>query len=181
MPLGRASHSASSAAGLRVELPGGCAQLGSWRRTRASRMRARARTLITTAAISPRRERRWTSAEKAGRGDRIRTCDLFVPNEARYQTAPRPEAGGIWQRSPSTQGGGARNLRRVAIASSATGRCDLALRASRTSDSIQIGPTGETRMSAAPANVRYAKDRAAGCVWRLDMAERSPVRPRRTR
>ena len=26
-----------------------------------------------------------------GRGDRIRTCDLFVPNEARYQTAPHLE------------------------------------------------------------------------------------------
>ena len=26
-----------------------------------------------------------------GRGDRIRTCDLTVPNRARYQTAPLPE------------------------------------------------------------------------------------------
>ena len=25
-----------------------------------------------------------------GRGDRIRTCDLLVPNQARYQTALRP-------------------------------------------------------------------------------------------
>jgi hypothetical protein len=24
------------------------------------------------------------------RGDRIRTCDLVVPNDARYQTAPHP-------------------------------------------------------------------------------------------
>ena len=31
---------------------------------------------------------RW---EFDGRGDRIRTCDLFVPNEARYQTAPHPD------------------------------------------------------------------------------------------
>ena len=27
---------------------------------------------------------------KCGRGDRIRTCDLLVPNQARYQTALRP-------------------------------------------------------------------------------------------
>ena len=32
------------------------------------------------------RERRFD-----GRGDWIRTSDLFVPNEARYQAAPRPE------------------------------------------------------------------------------------------
>ena len=25
-----------------------------------------------------------------GRDDRIRTCGLFVPNEARYQTVPHP-------------------------------------------------------------------------------------------
>ena len=30
-----------------------------------------------------------------GRGDWIRTSDLFVPNEARYQAAPRPD----WRRS----------------------------------------------------------------------------------
>ena len=29
-----------------------------------------------------------------GRGDWIRTSDLFVPNEARYQAAPRPETNG---------------------------------------------------------------------------------------
>ncbi len=28
--------------------------------------------------------------KKNGRGDRIRTCDLFVPNEARYQAALHP-------------------------------------------------------------------------------------------
>ena len=28
---------------------------------------------------------------EAGRGDWIRTSDLFVPNEARYQAAPRPD------------------------------------------------------------------------------------------
>lgn len=27
----------------------------------------------------------------SSRGERIRTSDLFVPNEARYQTAPRPD------------------------------------------------------------------------------------------
>ena len=26
-----------------------------------------------------------------GRDDRIRTCGLFVPNEARYQTVPHPD------------------------------------------------------------------------------------------
>ena len=26
-----------------------------------------------------------------GRGDRIRTCDLFTPSEARYQAALRPD------------------------------------------------------------------------------------------
>ena len=31
----------------------------------------------------------------SGRGDWIRTSDLFVPNEARYQTAPRPETPAI--------------------------------------------------------------------------------------
>ncbi len=25
------------------------------------------------------------------RGDRIRTCDLLVPNQSRYQAAPRPD------------------------------------------------------------------------------------------
>ncbi len=29
--------------------------------------------------------------ERRGRGDWIRTSDLFVPNEARYQAAPRPD------------------------------------------------------------------------------------------
>ena len=29
--------------------------------------------------------------EESGRGDWIRTSDLFVPNEARYQAAPRPD------------------------------------------------------------------------------------------
>jgi hypothetical protein len=31
---------------------------------------------------------------RRGRGDWIRTSDLFVPNEARYQPAPRPDAPG---------------------------------------------------------------------------------------
>ncbi len=26
-----------------------------------------------------------------GRGDRIRTCGILVPNQVRYQTAPRPD------------------------------------------------------------------------------------------
>ena len=30
-------------------------------------------------------------AIKAGRGDRIRTCDLLVPNQALYQAKLRPE------------------------------------------------------------------------------------------
>jgi hypothetical protein len=28
---------------------------------------------------------------QSGRGDRIRTCDLLTPSQARYQTAPRPD------------------------------------------------------------------------------------------
>lgn len=32
----------------------------------------------------------------AGRGDRIRTCDLYVPNVALYQTELHPEASGQW-------------------------------------------------------------------------------------
>ena len=36
------------------------------------------------------RERRCWEVND-GRGDRIRTCDLFVPNEARYQSALHPE------------------------------------------------------------------------------------------
>ena len=31
---------------------------------------------------------------KSGRADRIRTCDLFVPNEARYQPALQLVVGG---------------------------------------------------------------------------------------
>ena len=34
----------------------------------------------------------------SGRDDRIRTCDILLPKQARYQTAPRPDtdmAGGI--------------------------------------------------------------------------------------
>ena len=31
------------------------------------------------------------SSTKVNRGDRIRTCDLLVPNQSRYQPAPRPE------------------------------------------------------------------------------------------
>ena len=34
---------------------------------------------------------RGSAARANGRGDWIRTSDLFVPNEARYQTAPRPD------------------------------------------------------------------------------------------
>ena len=29
--------------------------------------------------------------QKNGRDDRIRTCDILFPKQARYQTAPRPE------------------------------------------------------------------------------------------
>ena len=30
---------------------------------------------------------------KNGRDDRIRTCDILLPKQARYQTAPRPDGG----------------------------------------------------------------------------------------
>ncbi len=32
-------------------------------------------------------------AEEIGRGDRIRTCDILLPKQARYQTAPLPDLG----------------------------------------------------------------------------------------
>ena len=47
------------------------------------------------------------TAEPYGRGDWIRTSDLFVPNEARYQAALRPEA-----REYAPLGGGAPPLNR---------------------------------------------------------------------
>ncbi len=39
-------------------------------------------------------------ARKYGRDDRIRTCDILLPKQARYQTAPRPE--GVEQLGSST-------------------------------------------------------------------------------
>ena len=30
---------------------------------------------------------------KTGRGDRIRTCDILLPKQARYRTAPLPDLG----------------------------------------------------------------------------------------
>ena len=30
-----------------------------------------------------------------GRGDRIRTCDILLPKQARYQTALLPDVGGL--------------------------------------------------------------------------------------
>ena len=38
-----------------------------------------------------RQKKRAGTKVKNGRGDWIRTSDLFVPNEARYQTALRPD------------------------------------------------------------------------------------------
>ena len=40
----------------------------------------------------------WSSTielhpQKNGRDDRIRTCDILHPKQARYQTAPRPDNG----------------------------------------------------------------------------------------
>jgi hypothetical protein len=47
----------------------------------------------STCALDPFRLRRLVrSFKKNGRGDRIRTCDLFTPSEARYQAALRPDA-----------------------------------------------------------------------------------------
>ncbi len=48
-----------------------------------------------------------------GRGDWIRTSDLFVPNEARYQTAPRPGESNAaeyagYPRPPQAAGGAPR-------------------------------------------------------------------------
>src|SRR5262245_9482358 len=52
---------------------------------------ARTRPARSGASRALRRMLRLGSG-KDGRGDWIRTSDLFVPNEARYQTAPRPES-----------------------------------------------------------------------------------------
>ena len=38
-----------------------------------------------------KRSRTEAGAGVDGRGDWIRTSDFFVPNEARYQAAPRPD------------------------------------------------------------------------------------------
>ena len=35
--------------------------------------------------------RRYDSKKKNGRDDRIRTCDILLPKQARYQAAPHPD------------------------------------------------------------------------------------------
>ena len=45
-----------------------------------------------------------TAALKASRGERIRTSDLFVPNEARYQAALHPDV--FFPRSGTKKGRG---------------------------------------------------------------------------
>ena len=40
-----------------------------------------------------------TNPEKSGRGDRIWTCDLLVPNQTRYQTALHLEIWSRWRDS----------------------------------------------------------------------------------
>ena len=42
---------------------------------------------------SRRRPFSCVSDRESGRGDRIRTCDILLPKQARYQTAPLPDAG----------------------------------------------------------------------------------------
>jgi 2-polyprenyl-6-methoxyphenol hydroxylase-like FAD-dependent oxidoreductase len=63
-----------------VLMPGGVAATAAARRAGRTQANFRGRTLAG---------RLWTGP--AGRGDWIRTSDLFVPNEARYQAAPRPD------------------------------------------------------------------------------------------
>src|ERR1039457_5593136 len=52
----------------------------------------------TTASIAPRRAIRGF-----GRGGRIRTFDLLVPNQALYQAEPRPELSSLVCCTPRTQ------------------------------------------------------------------------------
>ena len=40
----------------------------------------------------PRSSLRQRRRNKNGRDDRIRTCDILLPKQARYQTAPHPDA-----------------------------------------------------------------------------------------
>ena len=57
----------------------------------------------------------WERCGFSGRGERIRTSDFYVPNVARYQTAPHPEVVNLcvlrrnrlvptWHRGRRTQG-----------------------------------------------------------------------------
>jgi hypothetical protein len=39
---------------------------------------------------------RYRTTPKENRADRIRTCDLLTPSQARYQPAPRPDCRGDW-------------------------------------------------------------------------------------
>jgi hypothetical protein len=39
-----------------------------------------------------------------GRGDRIRTCDILLPKQARYRTAPLPDTGIIRPNWPTVVG-----------------------------------------------------------------------------
>ena len=57
------------------------------------------------------------------RGDRIRTCDLLVPNQSRYQAAPRPEAGTVSGRLSGCRPGDFDSLESLATASGVCRQC----------------------------------------------------------
>ena len=46
-----------------------------------------------------------THARRNGRGDRIRTCDILLPKQARYQTAPLPALQAALTETPAKEKG----------------------------------------------------------------------------
>ena len=51
-------------------------------------------TICSKTRDRPNRVRRFSLSTRCfnGRDDRIRTCDILLPKQARYQTAPRPDS-----------------------------------------------------------------------------------------
>ena len=54
--------------------------------------RASNKKAILTDGINPS----WGLGFDVSRGDRIRTCGILLPKQARYQTAPLPDSSHIW-------------------------------------------------------------------------------------
>lgn len=95
----------------------------------------------------------WSREEVSGRGDTIRTCDLFHPMEARYQTAPRPATGkGLYPRGLGVNGDGL----------------------ARSAEFIRLGNSRGQRNSApGPVTTGRAslKESLASCISRVDFLE----------